>query len=107
MVSPIPWILVFIVTIFCPRVLAVDRVVDWNVAWMTACPDGVCREVIGINGRWPPQAVWINKYDKLILRVRNFLNDGECITVHTHGIDEPMANFYDGVDFVTQWYRQS
>lgn len=81
--------------------------VDWTVAWMTACPNGVCRDVIGVNGRWPPQTVWINQYDELILVVRNFLNDGECITVHTHGIDQPMANYYDGVDQVTQWYRNS
>ena len=78
-------------------------VIDWNVSWFNACPDGVCRNVITVNNQWPPPVVRVKRREVFTLRVYNQLNDGECITIHTHGIDQWGNNPYDGVDGVTQW----
>jgi iron transport multicopper oxidase len=86
-------------------VAAVDfatKVIQWDVAMITAAPDGVTRQVIGINGNWPPVPVWVNRHDHIVLQVKNHLN--VTITVHTHGIDEVGTTYWDGVDMVTQWY---
>lgn len=78
-------------------------VIDWNVSWFNACPDGVCRNVITVNNQWPPPLVRVKRREVFTLRVYNQLNDGECITIHTHGIDQWGNNPHDGVDGVTQW----
>jgi len=94
----------------------VPRVIEFNVTWITAAPDGYERDVITINGVWPPRPIHVTKNESYMLRVYNGLNDGECITgiisndaesnplVHTHGIDQWGSNPYDGVDLVTQWH---
>lgn len=84
--------------------LAQTTVIDWHVSWFNACPDGVCRNVITVNNQWPPATLRVKKREVYTLRVFNDLNDGECITVHTHGIDQWGTNPHDGVDGVTQWY---
>jgi len=94
----------------------VPRVIEFNVTWIKAAPDGYERDVITINGVWPLSPIHVAKNEVYMLRVYNGLNDGECITgiiqqvmqslmpVHTHGIDQWGSNPYDGVDLVTQWY---
>jgi hypothetical protein len=79
-------------------------VIDWHVSWFNACPDGFCRNLITVNNQWPPAVVRVKKREVYTLRVFNELNDGECITVHTHGIDQWGSNPHDGVDGVTQWF---
>ena len=44
----------------------VTRVIDWNVSWFNACPDGVCRNVITVNDRWPPGTVRIKRREVLL-----------------------------------------
>jgi len=82
----------------------VPRIIELNVSWIKAAPDGFERDVITFNGVWPPEAIRVRKDEIYILKVYNGLNDGECITVHSHGIDQWGSNPYDGVDQVTQWY---
>lgn len=36
-----------------PTSLATTLSYDWNIGFVTAAPDGVYRQVIGINGQWP------------------------------------------------------
>jgi iron transport multicopper oxidase len=81
------------------------KVIQWNVAMITAAPDGVSRSVISINGQWPPVPVWVNRHDHIVLQVKNHLD--VPITVHTHGIDEVGTTYWDGVDKVTQWCHAS
>jgi FtsP/CotA-like multicopper oxidase with cupredoxin domain len=80
------------------------RVIELNVSWIKAAPDGVERDVITFNGVWPPETIRVSKDESYILKVYNGLNDSECITMHSHGIDQFGSNPYDGVDQVTQWY---
>lgn len=96
-----------LLTIFATSSAA--QIIHWNVSWVTRCPDGVCRPVIGVNGHWPIRPVVVDKGSHYTLRVFNNLNDTtvyndvQNITIHTHGIDEPGTTYYDGVDGVTQW----
>jgi|SRR5579859_6852840 len=76
--------------------------IDWNVSYITANPDGYPREVIGINGQFPPPVPIVSQYDQVIIHLFNGLNDSTA-TLHTHGIDQIGTNYYDGVDGITQW----
>jgi len=58
----------------------VPRVIEFNVTWIKAAPDGYERDVITINGVWPPSPIHVAKNEVYLLRVYNGLNDGECIT---------------------------
>ena len=77
---------------------------NWEMSYITASPNGVSRAVIGVNGAFPPPTIYVSKNDNVVIHVKNSLNDGEFITLHTHGIFQNGSNYYDGVDQVTQWY---
>ena len=70
---------------------------------MTASPNGVERSVIGVNGQFPPPTIFISKNDQVVIHVTNSLNDGEYVTLHTHGMFQNGTNYFDGVDQFTQW----
>jgi iron transport multicopper oxidase len=95
-------LLVFFFSLVLLAAATDNKVIQWDVAMITAAPDGVTRQVIGINGNWPPVPVWVNRHDHIVLQVKNHLT--VPITVHTHGIDEVGTTYWDGVDMVTQWY---
>src|SRR5271170_1422695 len=80
---------------------AATKTFSWEMSYVTAAPNGVERPVIGINGQWPPPAITVSKGDRVIIHVHNCLDDGEFITLHTHGIFQNGTNYYDGVDQVT------
>lgn len=71
---------------------------------ITAAPNGVSRTVIGVNGQFPPPTIFVSKGDQVIIHVTNYLNDGEFVTLHTHGVFQNGTNYYDGVPQVTQWF---
>jgi len=83
---------------------AATKTFQWDMSYVTAAPNGVSRSVIGINGQWPPPTVFVDKGDQVVIQVVNHLNDGEEITLHTHGIFQNGTNFYDGVPQMTRWY---
>lgn len=74
---------------------------NWTVSWMDAAPDGVTRQVIGINGQWPCPEVHLNLGDRLIVTVNNQLGD-QATSIHWHGIRQIGSNEMDGVTGVTQ-----
>ena len=77
---------------------------QWDMSYINASPDGVSRPVIAINGVWPPAPVWVDKGDDIVINVVNHLNDGEYVSLHTHGIFQNGTTYYDGVPAVSQWY---
>jgi hypothetical protein len=83
---------------------AATKTFTWDMSYVTASPNGVSRSVIGVNGQFPPPTIYVSKNDQVVIQVTNSLNDGEFITLHTHGIFQNGSNYYDGVDQVTQWY---
>jgi iron transport multicopper oxidase len=82
---------------------AATKTFQWEMSYMTASPNGVVRSVIGVNGQFPPPTVNVDKGDQVVINVVNHLNDGEDITLHTHGLFQNGTNYYDGVPQVTQW----
>jgi hypothetical protein len=77
---------------------------QWEMSYVTAAPDGFSRPVIGVNGKWPPPAITVSKGDQVVINVVNNLDDGEFVTLHTHGLFQNGTNYMDGVDQLTQWY---
>jgi len=104
--GPAIWELLIFLIAIAP---SAAQIIPWNVSWVTRCPDGVCRPVIGVNGHWPIRPLVIEKGSQYTLRVFNNLDDTSVydyvqnVSIHTHGIDEVGTTYYDGVDGVTQW----
>jgi hypothetical protein len=94
----------FFVALLGVGVEAATKTFIWDMSYVTASPNGVSRSVIGVNGQFPPPTIYVSKNDQVVIQVTNSLNDGEFITLHTHGIFQNGSNYYDGVDQVTQWY---
>jgi Multicopper oxidase len=85
-------------TVPAPAVL----IVNWEIVYVTAAPNGVPRKVMAINGKFPPDPVIATKSQSIVIRATNYLD--KPIVFHAHGIDEVNHNYVDGVDGVTQWY---
>ncbi|KAL0074534.1 multicopper oxidase [Phycomyces blakesleeanus] len=74
---------------------------DWVVGYTTANPDGLFeRQVIGINGEWPPKQVEATLNDVLVINIHNELN--EPTALHAHGMFQNNTNYMDGPSMVTQ-----
>jgi hypothetical protein len=67
---------------------------NWEISWLTACPDGFCRPVIGINGAWPCPILEADLGDTVVLNIKNKLGN-ETTTIHPHGENCSLANFKD------------
>lgn len=85
------------------NVSAATKTFDWRMSYITAAPNGVSRPVLAVNERFPPPVIEVNKGDWVVIHVVNNLDDGESVTLHTHGIFQNGTNYMDGVDHVTQW----
>ncbi|KAJ2778191.1 ferroxidase fet3 [Coemansia javaensis] len=73
----------------------------WDIGYVTANPDGLQeREVIGVNGAWPPPELHVELNDTLVLEVRNSLR--APTTLHSHGLYQNTTNYLDGPFMVTQ-----
>jgi FtsP/CotA-like multicopper oxidase with cupredoxin domain len=57
---------------------------NWDIGWVTACPDGFCRPVIGINGVWPCPVLEADRGDTIIVNIHNSLHN-ETTSIHYHG----------------------
>ncbi|KAJ1538953.1 ferroxidase fet3 [Cladochytrium tenue] len=76
--------------------------VEWAIGYTSANPDGLYErtDVIGVNGKWPIDAVWAYEGDTLELTIVNSLK--EATSIHSHGLFQNGTNEYDGVSGVTQ-----
>ena len=93
-----------IVGVLCLAVLSRGAIVtyDWDIGYTTANPDGQAeRQVIGVNGKWPPPPVELTEGDRVIITARNSLPD-QPMSLHAHGIFQNGTNYYDGPLDVTQ-----
>lgn len=84
-------------------VLSATQSLEWNITYTSANPDGQFeRQVIGVNGKWPPPAIELDYGDTLALKVNNQL--GDAVTgLHAHGLFQNGTNYYDGPVGVVQW----
>ncbi|KAI8364347.1 Cupredoxin [Radiomyces spectabilis] len=82
-------------------VQAARVVYDWNVTYVNANPDNLKeRQVIGINGKWPPPPIEVTLGDTLVVNLHNSLN--EPTALHFHGQFQNGSVWMDGPSMVTQ-----
>ncbi|KAJ2001172.1 ferroxidase fet3 [Coemansia thaxteri] len=80
---------------------AADVTYYWDIGYVTANPDGQKeRQVIGVNGAWPPPQLHVTLNDTLVIEARNSLDSPT--TLHAHGMYQNGTNYYDGPYMVTQ-----
>ena len=89
--------LVFIIGALYAAVLSRCATVtyDWDIGYTTANPDGLAeRQVIGVNGQWPPPPVELTEGDRVIINAHNSLPD-QPMSLHAHGIFQNGTNYYE------------
>lgn len=79
----------------------VTRNYDLVLTYITAAPDGIARQVIAVNGKFPSPPIEMVEGDRLIARVVNNLNT--TTSIHWHGFThrDGTCNM-DGVPGITQ-----
>ncbi|KAJ1895236.1 ferroxidase fet3, partial [Kickxella alabastrina] len=81
--------------------VAKDVTYYWDIGYVTANPDGKLeRQVIGVNGVWPPPPLHVSLNDTLVIETRNSLDTPT--TLHAHGMYQNGTNYMDGPYMVTQ-----
>ncbi|KAJ3073698.1 hypothetical protein HDU98_000905 [Podochytrium sp. JEL0797] len=74
---------------------------DWNIGWVeNVTRFNSTRRMIGVNGKWPIDAIVVDYNDTLIFNVFNSLD--EATSVHFHGLFQYGTPEMDGATFVTQ-----
>ncbi|KAK8862201.1 multicopper oxidase [Apiospora arundinis] len=75
---------------------------DFDVAWVTANPDGAFdRPTIGINGQWPIPQIACNVGDRVVIHVTNSLGN-QSTSLHFHGLFQNGTTHMDGPPQVSQ-----
>ena len=75
---------------------------DFDVGWVVANPDGAFeRQTIGINGQWPIPAIIANVGDRVVVNVKNNLQN-QTTSLHFHGIYQNGTANMDGATGVSQ-----
>ncbi|KUJ14914.1 uncharacterized protein LY89DRAFT_620153, partial [Mollisia scopiformis] len=84
-----------------PASLAITLSYTWDVAYVTASPDGVSRQVIGINGQWPLPTIEGTVGDTVTINLTNSLGT-QSTGLHFHGINQKGSPIMDGPSGVSQ-----
>ncbi|KAL1917392.1 uncharacterized protein VTP21DRAFT_5048 [Calcarisporiella thermophila] len=94
--------LVLVLVLLLARVAnAANVTVNWDITYVQANPDGQYpRQVVGVNGKWPPPPIVANYSDTLIINVHNSLD--VPTSLHSHGLFQNGTAYYDGPVGVTQ-----
>ena len=94
------------IVFFGAVVLAEDIQFNWNITKehvaLIGPNAGKTREMMLVNGNWPPQPITVNKGDVMKVSVTNSMD--ELTTLHAHGFLQKDNNFYDGPEGITQWW---
>ncbi|KAJ3211961.1 ferroxidase fet3 [Dinochytrium kinnereticum] len=75
---------------------------NWNITYVdNVSPDGLAtRRAIGVNNKWPVEAINVTFGDTLVINVLNQLDVGTSL--HSHGLFQNGTVQYDGPSMVTQ-----
>lgn len=84
-----------------PTSLAATISYTWDVGSVTAAPDWISRQVIGINGQWPCPTIEGTVGDTVTITVTNSLGN-QSTGLHFHGINQKGTPFMDGPTGVSQ-----
>lgn len=96
------WCLLLTLLAFLAPVLAGVQELWWNLTYVkSANPDGLFeRQVIGVNGTWPPPPVDVHTADSLVVHVTNSLD--QLSTLHHHGMFFNSSSWMDGAQGVSE-----
>jgi iron transport multicopper oxidase len=72
----------------------------YNIGYFESCPDGFCRQVLGINGHFPP-TIRVKKGDDFDITIKNNLPN-RYVDLHWHGLFQKGTVTSDGVGQVNQ-----
>ncbi|KAJ2579845.1 ferroxidase fet3, partial [Coemansia sp. RSA 1797] len=74
---------------------------NWKITYVQANPDGENkRQVIGVNGKWPPPVIEVDQDDVLVINAFNKLD--EATSLHAHGFHQRGTPYYDGAMGVSE-----
>ncbi|KAF8589080.1 multicopper oxidase [Ramaria rubella] len=76
------------------------RVYNFTVGSVQGAVDGVERRMLVVNGIYPGPTIEANQEDRLVVHVRNDLEEGTSI--HWHGLFQNGTNYYDGTAGITE-----
>lgn len=68
---------------------------DWTLTYGQDAPDGFLKKRILINGQSPGPLIEANEGDTIVVKVKNFLDQGTSI--HWHGMFQNSTPFMDGI----------
>lgn len=75
---------------------------DFDVAWIWTSPTGLpARQLIGVNGQWPPPTVHAGVGDNVLVRVSNLLGN-QSTSIHFHGLFMNGTANMDGTSHISQ-----
>ncbi|KAK0717263.1 multicopper like protein [Lasiosphaeria miniovina] len=80
-----------------PQVRSYNLVITKGLGW----PDGVVRDMLFLNGKFPGPLIEANIGDTLLVNVTNGLSDNST-SIHWHGLYQNGTNWFDGTTGVTQ-----
>ncbi|THH20196.1 hypothetical protein EW146_g1116 [Bondarzewia mesenterica] len=76
------------------------RTHNFSIAEVEGAPDGVHRTMLVVNGMYPGPTIEANQGDRLVINVRNNLQN--ATSIHWHGLFQNGTNYYDGTSGITQ-----
>ena len=71
------------------------REYDWTITYGYSAPDGFLKKRILVNGQSPGPMIEANEGDDIVVRVKNYLDQGTSI--HWHGMFQNSTPFMDGI----------
>lgn len=74
---------------------------DWDITWVRAAPNGIERNVIGINGQWPCPPIEVDLGDEIVVQMYNDLGN-QSTSLHWHGLFQNGTQEMDGASGITQ-----
>jgi len=75
---------------------------EFNVSWFTGAPNGIRRQILGVNGQFPGPTIRGTKGDLLRVRVTNQIQNRLNLSIHWHGLHQRHSTFQDGAEQISQ-----
>ena len=75
---------------------------EFNVRFFEGAPNGVRKQVLGVNGEFPGPTIHAMTGDFLEVKVVNNIQTTENTSIHWHGLEQYQVPFEDGPEYVTQ-----
>ena len=75
---------------------------DFRISWFVGAPNGIPKNILGVNGQFPGPTIRGTKGDLLRVRVTNAIQTKENVSIHFHGLHQFKTPFMDGAEQTSQ-----